>query len=203
MPSIVVLLTATDRLPDEIAMHFALGGAADGFFDRWAVVAILVAFAVGSTAVFALLTHRHARLSPAPIASGDPGRQLAGTAWAVAGVFGTVTYFAIAANLDLADAADAVLPGCRIRFTCPLSPRLDTAPPQPGGRPSEGEPPDPAALRRPDHLGSGSAADRQDLPVEIADLQRGQLTTAGAGVRGQPRQEQNLFPTVDLHQTGR
>ena len=114
MPSIVVLLTADDRLPDEIAMHFTLGGAADGFFDRWAVVAILVAFAVGSTAVFALLAHRHARLSPAPIASGDPGRQLAGTAWAVAGIFGTVTYFAIAANLDLADAADAVLPGWSI-----------------------------------------------------------------------------------------
>lgn len=40
------------------------------------------------------------------------------------------------------------------------------------------------------------ASDGQDIPVEIAHLQRGQLTPAGTGTSGQPGQQQELLRAV-------
>ena len=66
------------------------------------------------------------------------------------------------------------------------------------GRRAEGEPSDSPALGRSDHLPRDTAADRQDVTVEVVELQRGQLAAPGTGIRGQPSQQQHLLPPMHL-----
>lgn len=80
----------------------------------------------------------------------------------------------------------------------PFSPGGDARPPRLCDGGAEGEPTEPSALRRPDHLVRGRTADRQDVSIQVVDLQRGPFTPPNTGVRGQPRQEQDLLTSVDL-----
>ncbi|MBW0118008.1 hypothetical protein [Pseudonocardia abyssalis] len=101
LPACLVLVTAADRLPDPLASHFALDGTADGFTGHGWLLVVLLGLA-GSLAVVSWATLNSPHV---------PGRRVVvGASWATATLLGVVTWSATAANLDLADAADAVLP---------------------------------------------------------------------------------------------
>lgn len=55
---------------------------------------------------------------------------------------------------------------------------------------------DPAGLGGADDLTRGAAGDGEDVPVQVIDLQGGQLAAPGTGVGGEPGQEQDLLGTV-------
>jgi hypothetical protein len=76
------------------------------------------------------------------------------------------------------------------------TPGLHGGAPQPGGGAAEGQPADAAGLGRSDDLVGGGPADRQDVAVEVAHLQRGEFAAAGAGVGRQPGKQQDLFGLV-------
>lgn len=110
LPATVVLLVEHARLPDPVATHFGITGAADGFTDRWAIVAIQLGLGVFMTVLFAVAA-RHGQGGAVALGTGDNGRIVVGAAWGLAGFLGVLLYVAAAANLDLPDAAAAVLPG--------------------------------------------------------------------------------------------
>lgn len=110
LPATVLLVTAGDRLPDPVASHFGITGAADGFTGRWAVVTIQVVLGLVLTVVFALAA-RHGQGGAVALGTGDHGRFVVGAAWGVAGFLGVLLHITASVNLDLADAAGAVLPG--------------------------------------------------------------------------------------------
>ncbi|QJY45362.1 DUF1648 domain-containing protein [Pseudonocardia broussonetiae] len=107
LPACALLVLAADRLPDPVASHFALDGTADGYTGRVALLAVQIGLALFLTVLFGLLagSARGARSATGP----DGGRLTVGLSWAVAALVGVITCAAAAANLDLADAADAVL----------------------------------------------------------------------------------------------
>ena len=110
-PAVVLLTTARDRLPDPIATHFGASGAADGFMSVDADLVALAALGAGLASVFGLCARAAFSGRPAPGSRRDLARWFVGTSWATAAFLGTVLWGATAANLDLADARDAVLPG--------------------------------------------------------------------------------------------
>jgi hypothetical protein len=108
-PTVAVLVLERDRLPEPLASHFTLSGAANGFAGRGALLLIVSALAVGLALVFGLTARRDVPRS-APASRVDMGRWFVGLSWATAGFLGVLLFAATAANLDLADAATAVLP---------------------------------------------------------------------------------------------
>lgn len=112
-PAIVLLVTAGERLPDPIATHFSLSGTADGFMgQRWAALSIAalgvgLALLFGATAGFAFGTR-------VPGSRHDLARWFVGMSWATAAFLGTTLWACTSANLDLTEAAAAVLPGLTI-----------------------------------------------------------------------------------------
>jgi hypothetical protein len=111
VPAIVLLTTARDRLPDPIATHFGASGSADGFMSVDANLVVLAALGAGFALVFGLCGRVGFTGRPAPGSRRDLARWFVGTSWATAAFLGTVVLGAVAANLDLTDAGDAVLPG--------------------------------------------------------------------------------------------
>jgi hypothetical protein len=51
LPAVALLALAGDRLPDPLAVHFALDGTADAFLPRWAATALNVALGLLLAAV--------------------------------------------------------------------------------------------------------------------------------------------------------
>ena len=72
----------------------------------------------------------------------------------------------------------------------------DGVPPQGGGGGAEGEPADPAGLGRSDDLVGGAPGDGQHVTVQVGELQGRELAAPGAGVGGQPGQQQQLLGPV-------
>ena len=103
LPAVDLLALAGDRLPEPLAVHFALDGTADGFLPRGAALALVVALGLFLAALFAG-TGRAAR-GPA-----GTERALVAGSWAVGGLLGPVLLVTAAVHLDLPDAAAAVLP---------------------------------------------------------------------------------------------
>jgi hypothetical protein len=108
LPACALLVLAADRLPDPVASHFALGGTADGFTGRVALLGVQIGLALFLTVLFGVLAGS-ARGGRSATGRYDGGRLTAGVSWGVAVLVGVITYGAASANLDLADAADAVL----------------------------------------------------------------------------------------------
>ncbi len=105
-PSVAILLL-DDRLPDPLATHFTLSGAADGFTGRTPALLVNLALGAGLAAVFEL-TERHN--APRPAGGPDLNRTFVGLAWGASGLLGVVLTAALGANIGLADARTAVLP---------------------------------------------------------------------------------------------
>jgi hypothetical protein len=109
LPATVLLLGSADRLPDPVAGHFGITGAADGFTGRATVVVIQLGLGVFLTVLFALAARRGR--GAVALGTGDHGRFVVGAAWAVSGFLGVLFHVSAAVNLDLPDAGAAVLPG--------------------------------------------------------------------------------------------
>jgi hypothetical protein len=103
LPSVALLVLSADRLPEPLAVHFALDGSADGFLPRGAALALDVALGLFLAALFA----GAGRTGPGPAGT---ERVLVAASWAVGGLLGPLLLVAAAVNLDLPDAAAAVLP---------------------------------------------------------------------------------------------
>jgi Protein of unknown function (DUF1648) len=114
VPAVVLLTTAADRLPDPIASHFGPTGTADGFSSRGGSLVAIAALGAGVALALGFAAAFTAR--PAPGSRKDLARWFTGIAWAAAAFLGTVLWNAVAANLDLADAAAAVLPSTSFLF---------------------------------------------------------------------------------------
>jgi hypothetical protein len=114
-PTIVVLATAGDRLPEPIASHFGLAGTADGFASRFTMLAVAAMLGTGLALMFGL-TARQGAPRAAAVSRFDTGRWFIGVSWGTAAFLSVVLYAATAANLDLSDAAATTLPG----WTFPL-----------------------------------------------------------------------------------
>ena len=99
-PSVAILLL-DDRLPDPLATHFALSGAADGFSGRTTALAANLALGVGLAAVFEV-TER--------AGGADPLRTFVGLTWGASGLLGVVLTATLGVNIGVADARTAVLP---------------------------------------------------------------------------------------------
>ena len=140
LPATVLLVAGGDRLPDPIASHFGTSGAADGFSGRWTVVAIHIGLGVVLTVLYALAA-RHGRGGAVAVDTGDHGRFVVSTGWAVAAFLGVLLYVAAAANLDLSDAADALLPG----WWLPVAAAVGAVSGLVGHRLAPRTPPDPTA----------------------------------------------------------
>ncbi len=108
VPAVVVLVAMGDRLPSPLASHFGPTGAADGFTGRGALLGLSVGLAVLMALVFALVARQFGGTA---ISRWDTGRFFMAVAWAAAGGIGVTQYGSVAANLGLADAAGATLPG--------------------------------------------------------------------------------------------
>lgn len=104
LPASVLLLTAGDRLPARLATHFGPGGAADGCSGFGETLAVVVGAGLFSAAVLgwcaAGLAEEHRRTL----------RFLVGPVWGTSVFVGVVAQQAVAANLDLADGSEAVMP---------------------------------------------------------------------------------------------
>jgi hypothetical protein len=108
-PVIVVLATASERLPDPIASHFDLSGSADRYVSRGAMLVLAIALAVGLALLFGLLARLGGARS-APVSRWDTLRMMVGISWASACLLGVVLLGSVVANLGLTDPATAVLP---------------------------------------------------------------------------------------------
>ena len=82
------------------------------------------------------------------------------------------------------------------RVAGPRVPGLGEGVPQLGGGGAEGEYAPVAGLWCGQHPGGDGPVDAQHPPVQVLDLEGGELAAAGSGVRGQPDQEQVLFGSV-------
>ncbi|GAA1244584.1 hypothetical protein GCM10009609_04930 [Pseudonocardia aurantiaca] len=111
VPAVVLLTTANDRLPDPIASHFGPSGAADGFSSVGASVVVMAALGAGLALVLGVSARLAFTSRPAPGSRRDLARWFVGIAWATAAFLATILTGSVAANLDLADAGAAVLPG--------------------------------------------------------------------------------------------
>ena len=109
VPAVVVLVAMGDRLPSPLASHFGPTGAADGFASRGALLGLSAGLAVLMALVLGLVARQFS--GGAAISRWDTGRFFMAVAWAAAGGLGVTQYGAVAANLDLADATGATLPG--------------------------------------------------------------------------------------------
>jgi hypothetical protein len=111
VPTVVLLTTAGDRLPDPIASHFGPSGVADVFTGAGALALMTAALGVGLALVFGA-SARFGFTTRAPFGSRwDLARWFTGISWATAAFVGVVLLSSVTANLDLADAAAAALPG--------------------------------------------------------------------------------------------
>jgi hypothetical protein len=101
LPAVGLLTLAADRLPDPLAVHFALDGTADAFLPRWAVLAVDGALGLLLAALLA---------GAARAADARSGRALVAASWAVGGLLAPVLLGSVAVQLDRPDAAGVVLP---------------------------------------------------------------------------------------------
>ena len=101
LPAVGLLTLAADRLPDPLAVHFALDGTADAFLPRWAVLAVDGALGLLLAALLA---------GAARAADARSGRALVAASWTVGGLLAPVLLGSVAVQLDRPDAAGVVLP---------------------------------------------------------------------------------------------
>jgi hypothetical protein len=101
LPAVGLLTLAADRLPDPLAVHFALDGTADAFLPRWAVLAVDGALGLLLAALLA---------GAARTADARSGRAPVAASWAVGGLLAPVLLGSVAVQLDRPDAAGVVLP---------------------------------------------------------------------------------------------
>ncbi|MEU4316663.1 hypothetical protein [Nocardia sp. NPDC024068] len=116
VPNILLLNVAADRLPDPIATHFGAHGA-DGFTGRVATMFVSAGVSITLGALFALILvvgARTGKLKRTPDTPLDPIRFMVATAWGVGAFTGALMFFGTRANLHLADAAAARLPGLAV-----------------------------------------------------------------------------------------
>lgn len=102
LPAVGLLTLAADRLPDPLAVHFALDGTADAFLPRGAVLAVDAALGL----LLAALLAGTARAA----ADARSDRAIVAASWAVGGLLAPVLLGSVAVQLDRPDAAGVVLP---------------------------------------------------------------------------------------------
>ena len=71
-----------------------------------------------------------------------------------------------------------------------------------GGGGAEGEPADPAGLGGSDHFVGGAPGDGQHVTVQVGEVQGRELAAAGAGISGQPGEQQRLLGPMQGHPIG-
>jgi hypothetical protein len=111
VPAVVVLTAMGDRLPSLLASHYGPTGAADGFASHGTMLGLSIGLAALMAVVFGFIARQFGGSRSAAISRWDTGRFFMGVAWAAAAGIGVTQYGSVAANLDLADAAGATLPG--------------------------------------------------------------------------------------------
>jgi Protein of unknown function (DUF1648) len=111
IPALALLVFSAHRLPDPIASHFDASGVADGFASPASTLLTMLYLGVGLALLFGVLSWFLFGSRPPGGPSWDFGRWFVGISWAESAFLGVVLYQAVAANLDLTDAAEAVLPG--------------------------------------------------------------------------------------------
>ncbi len=102
LPALGLLLVAAERLPDPLASHFGPGGGAAGYTGRSAMVLVVLGTAVVVAAVLGALAARPGWV--------DDPRWLIASGWGTAVFVGVTALATVVANLDLADAAAALIP---------------------------------------------------------------------------------------------
>jgi hypothetical protein len=111
IPALALLVFSAHRLPDPIASHFGASGVADGFMSTGSTLLTMLGLGVGLALLFGVLSWFQVGSRPAGGPRWDFGRWFVGISWAESAFLGVVLYQAVAANLDLTDAAAAALPG--------------------------------------------------------------------------------------------
>jgi hypothetical protein len=93
LPAIIMMLTWRDRLPQPLASHFGVDGAADGFSSATTLLWSSVGLAVFLAAVFGT------------IAAARTTRFLIGASWAASVMTGGTLLVVVLANIDAVDAS--------------------------------------------------------------------------------------------------
>lgn len=111
LPTLLLFLTAGDRLPDTLPVHFTAGGVADRFAEPWVAALVPAGLGAALAVTFGALAVAVGRRDTTAPGTGDEGRLLVGGSWALSGFLGPLLLAPVAAVLDRATAEGAVLPG--------------------------------------------------------------------------------------------
>ncbi|GAA1870213.1 hypothetical protein GCM10009836_58500 [Pseudonocardia ailaonensis] len=95
VPGIVLLARAWDGLPEVVATHFGLGGAANGFGTRATLLGTVIVLPLVLGGLFGLI----GAMTPGRRGAGfDPAKILGAASWAGGGLLGTIGVLLVLAN---------------------------------------------------------------------------------------------------------